>query len=399
MPFDPMILVVLLTVTSADVSKPSPPERLKLNHGPDKFLVHEKFDSGNLFNVWERSWDREYPGRWENSTYKRKSYLTAPGLNSYHSITAVFDTPILFRDTDFVVQFYVRSDQNQTCSTVLLRIYGESDLTPRTLRRNSPFLFSFGPDFCDPAVSKSLFSFYGRNRETNEYEEKKLGDPAKAYLGPWGTLYQLFIYANNQYEIRVHGITISFGSFFTDFTPAVNPQSELVDPTDKKPSDWVDKEFIVDPTAQRPESLAEGEEWTPPKIRNPEFKGPWEPRKIPNPYYEEESQPHNFRNFTGVGFHVWTTDNAVMITDLIISHNLSGVKKYNAEVYPPDDILQRKVTVSYRVQQALRFRNTNVPSWLIFDGSFADGSILLWSLTGIVLITGSVITWALKRSQ
>lgn len=41
------------------------------------------------------------------------------------------------------------------------------------------------------------------------------------------------------------------GSLLEDFTPPVNPSKEIDDPTDSKPSTWVDEKKIPDPEAKK----------------------------------------------------------------------------------------------------------------------------------------------------
>lgn len=47
--------------------------------------------------------------------------------------------------------------------------------------------------------------------------------------------------------------------FVQDLTPSINPPKEIDDPTDSKPSDWVDEEMITDPDAKKPAGTAH--EW------------------------------------------------------------------------------------------------------------------------------------------
>lgn len=69
------------------------------------------------------------------------------------------------------------------------------------------------------------------------------------------------------------------------------PKKTTDDPTDSKPSDWVDEKEIVDPEDKKPEGYDDipanivdpdakkPEEW------NDELDGEWEPAMIPNPEY------------------------------------------------------------------------------------------------------------------
>ncbi|KAH0795296.1 Calreticulin family protein [Histomonas meleagridis] len=215
--------------------------------------------------------------------------------------------------------------------------------------------------------------------------------------------YTLIIRPNNKFIIFVDGSPLRFGSLLKDFYPPVNPPREIDDPTDTKPIDWVDDEYVIDETVKKPSDwdetqpefipdpekldppkgwlLAESKlipnqdskqpkdwdesifgkwepelipnpkcenvpgcgpyeppliinpkfvgPWEPPRYRNPQYKGKWIPRRIPNPNFYEDLSPHNFANFTGVGFDLWTIDGTVGISDIIISSDENAVKQYN----------------------------------------------------------------------
>merc|ERR1719258_258253 len=57
------------------------------------------------------------------------------------------------------------------------------------------------------------------------------------------------------------------------------------DPSDSKPSDWVDEAMIDDPEDKKPDNWDDDEdgEWEPPKIDNPDYKGDWYAKRIENP--------------------------------------------------------------------------------------------------------------------
>ena len=42
------------------------------------------------------------------------------------------------------------------------------------------------------------------------------------------------------YQVLIDGEEKKSGSLFEDFTPAINPPTEIDDPEDQKPDDWVD---------------------------------------------------------------------------------------------------------------------------------------------------------------
>ena len=59
------------------------------------------------------------------------------------------------------------------------------------------------------------------------------------------------------YAVLIDGVEKKAGSIFEDFEPAFNPPEMIDDPTDSKPSDWVDDEKHPDPTAVKPDDWDE----------------------------------------------------------------------------------------------------------------------------------------------
>merc|ERR1712100_300172 len=62
-------------------------------------------------------------------------------------------------------------------------------------------------------------------------------------------------------------------------------EAMIDDPDDKKPEDWDMRKKIDDPSATKPENWDDDEdgEWEPPKIDNPDYKGDWYAKRIDNP--------------------------------------------------------------------------------------------------------------------
>lgn len=51
------------------------------------------------------------------------------------------------------------------------------------------------------------------------------------------------------YQILIDGEEKKSGSIFEDFTPSINPPTEIDDPEDTKPEDWVDTPKYANPTS------------------------------------------------------------------------------------------------------------------------------------------------------
>jgi hypothetical protein len=101
------------------------------------------------------------------------------------------------------------------------------------------------------------------------------------------------VYSPNQtYEVFFNGKSQSTGSLLEDFSPAVNPDKEIDDPSDSKPSDWVDEKRITDPEATKPEDW---DEEAPYEIVDEEATKPegWldnEPEMTPDPDSEKPEE-------------------------------------------------------------------------------------------------------------
>ena len=148
----------------------------------------------------------------------------------------------------------------------------------------TPYVIMFGPDKCGH-TNKVHFIFNHKSPKTGEYEEKHLSSPPTAKITKTTELYTLIVHPNNTYVIEMNGENVKEGSLLEDFTPAVNPPTEIDDPKDKKPEDWVDEARIPDPDATKPEDWDED---APFEIVDEEATQPddWladEPTTIPDP--------------------------------------------------------------------------------------------------------------------
>ncbi|KAL5112935.1 Calnexin [Taenia crassiceps] len=150
-----------------------------------------------------------------------------------------------------------------------------------------------------------------------------------------------------QYEVYVDQSLIKSGNLLSDFTPPVNPPTEINDPNDKKPETWDEREKIPDPNAKKPDDWDESApqfitdedatmpegwlvdapklipdpkaerpsdwntetdgEWEAPMIDNPDCQsapgcGPWEKPKKLNPNYKGKWSPPMIPNpkFAGI---------------------------------------------------------------------------------------------------
>lgn len=205
----------------------------------------------------------------------------------------------------------------------------------------------FGPDKCG-SESKVHFIVRHQNPVTKTWQEKHLATRPSPVIDTLTHLYTLVIRKDNTFEIFIDQKSVSSGNMLDEgvFEPPFTPAKRIHDPSDKKPTDWIDEAEIDDPTAVKPDDWDEdapatildeeaekpdgwlddesdmisdpnaekpqdwddeddGEweaplvvnpkcaevgcgEWKRPMKANPEYKGKWSAPKIANPEYKGE---------------------------------------------------------------------------------------------------------------
>jgi len=189
-------------------------------------------------------------------------------------------------------------------------------------------------------------------------------------------LYTLILNAKDQsYEVQIDGVKKESGKLAEDWDFLL--PKEIDDPTDKKPSDWVDEpemddpdakkpddwdaepETVADPDAKMPEDWDDEEDgaWEAPTIPNPKFKGAWKAKKIPNPaykglwkakqianpeykgewvhplipnpdYVEDKELHHRCNGCTHIGFELWQVKAGTIFDDILVTDSLEEAKEY-----------------------------------------------------------------------
>ncbi|KAJ6090099.1 Calnexin [Penicillium sp. IBT 16267x] len=324
---------------------------------------------------WETRWKRSsakkddpkseedwaYVGEWaveEPTVFKGiegDKGLVVKNAAAHHAISAKFPKKIDNKGKTLVVQYEVKPQNSLVCGGAYLKLLQENKkLHQEEFSNGTPYVIMFGPDKCG-ATNKVHFIFRHKNPKTGEYEEKHLKTPPVARTSKVTSLYTLIVKPDQTFEILVNGESVKEGSLLEDFAPAVNPEKEIDDPKDKKPTDWVEEAKIADPKAtkpadwdeeapfeivdeeaEKPEDWLEDEptsipdpeaekpedwddeedgdwvpptvpnpkcahvsgcgEWTRPMKKNPEYKGPWSAPLIDNPAYKGPWAPRKIAN-------------------------------------------------------------------------------------------------------
>lgn len=282
----------------------------------------------------------------------------------HHAISTRLTQPFTFtRNKPLVVQYEVKFQNALECGGAYVKLLADEDekssnqIDLRSFFDKTSFSIMFGPDKCGPE-SKYHFIIRFKNPKTGRIQEHhaKKSELVDAYFSDGKThLYTLIIRPDNTYKMLVDTAEVNSGSLLTDFTPPINPPKEIVDPEDKKPESWDDREKIPDPDAVKPDDWDEDEpkqipdpkatkpsgwlddeepsipdpnaqrpedwddetdgeweapkidnpmckdapgcgKWEPPMVNNPKYKGKWRAPLIDNPNYQGKWEPRKIEN-------------------------------------------------------------------------------------------------------
>jgi calnexin len=276
---------------------------------------------------------------------------------AHHAISTLFPEPIEVKGQPLVVQYEVKLQKGLECGGAYIKLLTEQKEGLRAgdeYTDKTPFTIMFGPDRCGD-TNKVHFIYRHKNPLTGEWSEHHFKKPPLPKLTKTSALYTLIVNPDNTFKILINEDEVSSGNLLEDFTPPVNPPSEIDDPEDSKPATWVDiaeiedesaakpadwdedaplmitdteavkpedwlddePSEIPDPEAEKPAEWDDEEdgdwisvsipnpkceevsgcgEWTSPKIRNPEYKGKWVRPMIPNPEYKGVWAPRKIAN-------------------------------------------------------------------------------------------------------
>eukprot|EP01041_Mallomonas_annulata_P011429 gene11429-23905_t len=247
----------------------------------------------------------------------------------HYAVGTKFTTPIDPKDKDLVIQYEMKFDDVISCGGAYVKLLRQSDdLDIKNLDNKTPYSIMFGPDKCG-THNKVHFIVNHQNPISKEWEEKHFKDAPPIRGDKKTHLYTLHIKNDNSFEIFIDKKSSKKGDLFNDMEPPFNPPAEIDDPTDFKPSNWVDDVQITDPDAQKPADWDESQpmmiddindtkpdtwldgaplmiadpsaakpedwddeedgEWEAPQIANPACEksgcGVWKPAQIKNPKY------------------------------------------------------------------------------------------------------------------
>ena len=313
---------------------------------PSGILFLETFEDESIFESgrWIKS---EVPRYADQPIEVKRARTPVPGFENdaalemtkelhFYGVGTLFEKAITNPDKDLVLQYETKFQDVLTCGGAYLKfLRATDDLDLKNLDNATPYVVMFGPDKCG-TENKVHFILNHQNPITKAYEEKHFSNPPHAKVDTKYHLYTLHIKANNDFELFIDKKSVRKGSLLKDMNPPVNPPSEIDDPSDHKPSDWVDAEKIPDDSAVKPEDWDESQPsmvedaadtkpagWlddAPETIPDPEAVKPadWDDEEVGNVAYH---LPWNLRRFNSPSdcfsvsvllcsdsfFHRWST--------------------------------------------------------------------------------------------
>jgi calnexin len=314
-------------------------------------FFQESFD-GDVFSTgkWTLSAAEKYSK--QALLIKAPAHSDDPGLqlveeNRFYCVGAEFPTVLDPRDQEgLVLQYDLKFEETLGCGGAYLKMPRKTDeFSMGSMHDESPYSIMFGPDKCGHS-NKIHFIIQHQSPVTGKWEEKHLNETVPFPVDKKSHLYTLWLKRDNSFAIYVDRKEVAAGSLLTHLRPPVNPPTEISDPADFKPADWVDAqqipdpaankpadwdenepalvtdisatkperweeeapEIIPDPAASRPEDWDDAEDgeweaptianpicsapkggcgkWSQPQIRNPKYRGKWSAPVVDNPAYK-----------------------------------------------------------------------------------------------------------------
>jgi calreticulin len=330
-----------------------------------KTYFKETFDDSYKSRWVVSNWKSSEQGKWGHSAGEWYGDAEADkGLQTtqdakFYAISAKFPS-FSNEGKDLVVQFQVSFPQKIDCGGGYIKV-ASSSVDQSTWGGDSPYHIMFGPDICGYSTKKVHVIFHYPPKNENLLINKEI----TAETDQLSHVYTLIVHPDQTYEVRIDGNKKQSGNLLEDWSflasktikdPSQSKPSDWVDdaqiddPEDKKPSDWDNTpKQIPDPEAEKPDDWddeADGEweaplipnpeykgEWKPKRISNPKYKGPWVHPEIPNPDYTEDKNVYRFTDIGSVGIDVWQVKSGTIFNNIIITDDVKEAEDFLQETW------------------------------------------------------------------
>jgi len=317
-----------------------------------RWVVSDWKKSEGTAGVWKHSAGPHYGDAEED-----KGIMTSEDARFY-SISSKIPTPFSNEGKDLIVQFSAKHPQNIDCGGGYIKLL-PSSTNQKSFNGDSPYYIMFGPDICGTSTRRThvIFTYKDKNhliKKDVRCETDKLTH-----------VYTLIVRPDNTYEVRIDGTKVESGSLTDDWD--FLPPKTIKDPSQSKPSDWVEDSKmddpndkkpdgyddipakIVDPKATKPDDWDEESDgvWEAPTIDNPDYKGEWKAKQIPNPAYKgpwvhpmipnpdfvDDSSIYSFSDIGAVGFEIWQVKAGTIFDNIIVTSDLKEAEDLMAATF------------------------------------------------------------------
>jgi len=312
---------------------------------------------GKEMGKWEVT-----PGKWFVDEEVNKGLATTEDMR-FHAISAKMDKPSSTVGKDLVIQFSAKYEAHQYafCGGGYIKLLPEG-ASQAEFGGADQYQIMFGPDLCGYDVSHIhlIFNHKGTNLLKTEKIPLEYSDKNE-----FTHLYTAHIKPDGTYEVFFDQKSKATGNLIDDWE---FPKKTTDDPSDTKPSTWVDETMIDDPAdvkpaghddiasqipdpdATKPEDWDDEDdgEWEPPLIDNPDFKGEWTAKKVDNPAYKGEWKPAQIPNKDFeegvqlaayesfyIGFELWIVNNGTIFDNILVTDDLAYAQSQGKKLFEP----------------------------------------------------------------
>ncbi|KAI0979444.1 hypothetical protein GJ496_002777 [Pomphorhynchus laevis] len=252
----------------------------------------------------------------------------------------------------------------------------------------------FGPDICglQKRIGHVIINHNGTNY--NCKWSPKCKDDVFTHV------YTLHLYASNRsYEVMIDNESVQAGNLIDDW-PILRPR-EIAYPSDAKPSDWDDREWIADPNDKIPDNWelpeliedieatkpddwddeADGDlsapmktnpaymgKWVPRTIYNPDHRGTWIAKQIPNLEYVEDHTIGIFKDIGLIGIDVRQVMSGTIFGDFLITDDVD-LARQAADAIVETSKKERTVKKKIDYKEIEKMRASRKPT----DDKISDG--------------------------
>jgi len=242
---------------------------------------------------------------------------------------------------------------------------------------DSYYNIMFGPDICGGTRrTHFILSHGGKNHLVK--------NDITCETDTFTHTYTLILKPDNTFKVLIDGEEKRAGSIEDEFE--ILEPKQINDPSQSKPSDWVDDPQMDDPTDVKPEgwddipaTIVDPEaskpedwddeldgEWEAPTISNPDFKGPWRAKRIDNPAYKgpwvhpqvanpayvADSTLYSYPSFGAIGLEIWQVKAGTIFDNILVTDSVEEAATAREAFAGRKDTEAAKEKVEREAQQA-----------------------------------------------